>query len=129
MKALDPSCVEGRLRWLIVGALFIASCATSVPTPVTSVKELAGQWDGWIANGLGGFRRVTVIVREDGTYDMRAVDGGAVRGQIVLSGRALGWRDISAEGRPLKVIERHGGRVLKGTRADGTLQFEWTKRP
>jgi hypothetical protein len=73
-----------RLRAILAGVLFLASCVTTAavaqgPTvPIPSVKDIAGKWDGTVQVGRNAPAPVSIEIREDGSYT-----GQSPRGPIV----------------------------------------------
>lgn len=116
------------LRSVAVALLSSACATTGIAGSSGQLKALAGQWHGWTANGLGGFRRLTVAVREDGSYDAVAADGGAVAGQISERGGRLRWVDTAGASGSMTLADRDAERILRGTRADGASPFEWRQK-
>jgi hypothetical protein len=43
-----------RAVWVVLAGLLIAGCASVPPTRITSVDELAGNWQGTITQGFNG---------------------------------------------------------------------------
>jgi len=111
----------------LLGAVF-AACTTAAVIAVRAVNELAGQWEGWIDNGVGGYYSVVVTINEDGSYEAMAPGGATRTGTIDISLGEIRWDDASGAGGAMRLYETDGKRVLRGSRADGSVPFEWTQQ-
>jgi hypothetical protein len=122
---------SGQHRFPLVPVLFgavLAACTVATVVPVRGVKDLAGLWDGWIDNGRGGYYSVIVTIKEDGSYEVMGSSGATRTGSIDISLGEIRWDDASGAGGPMRLYETDGKRVLRGSRADGSVPFEWTQR-
>ena len=82
-----PKTISRAVR-VVLAALLLAGCASVAPTPVTSVDELAGNWQGTITQGFNGPQQFYFLtIQPDGRmvaqwgpnwqWGKVTVDGGA----------------------------------------------------
>lgn len=88
---------------------------------VADVKELAGTWQGWVTNQLGGQTRVLMTIKADGSYESSATDVGGTltRGVFYLEGGKLRYRSSRTEGTVTLADER--GKTVLTQIPDGTV--------
>jgi len=92
--------------------LFLAAAFALLPfqglaadKPIQDVKELAGNWQGWVTAEVGD-ERATMIVQEDGKYKAATTRGTQSEGQFYLqdgklmyrSSRTAGMANLTEEG-------------------------------
>jgi len=92
--------------------LVLAACATIPTTPVTSVAELAGRWQGTITQGFNGPQVLYYLtIRPDGT--MEATWGSNWQwGKITVSGNAATFEMSDISRGPLKYYDGPGGKRI-----------------
>ena len=123
-------------RWWWLGmALAVAACASEggggsarSRVPVTDLKTVVGEWDG-LLSGLSTIPSrdqdlVDVTIREDGTYEAKAVRSVGVfqgRGTIELRDGTLVFRGQSGASGTGQLFATDGRRILEieASTADG----------
>ena len=83
-----------RLVVTVATVLLPVAALAQSPTSIEDVKQLAGQWEGWIGSVLTG-----IMIKEDGSYDGFGYEGRPVAGRIVVKGGKASYQSNLAEGR------------------------------
>ena len=98
--------------WLIAIAACVAACASAPPTPVTDVKELAGNWQGTITQGFNGPQQLYYLtIHPDGT--MVAQWGPNWQwGKITVNGGQASFEFQDVATGPLKYYTGPNGRTI-----------------
>ena len=85
--------------------LFLAAAFALLPLqglaadkPITDVKELAGNWQGWVTAEVGD-ERATMIVQEDGKYKAATTRGTQSEGQFYIQDGTLMYRSSRTMGK------------------------------
>jgi hypothetical protein len=63
------------------------------PTSIEDVRQLAGEWEGWIGSVLTG-----IVIKEDGSYEGFGAEGRPVAGRIVVKDGKASYKSNLAEG-------------------------------
>jgi hypothetical protein len=125
---------------LLTGAvLFFAAiligCASSLPPaqPATSLKSIAGNWEGHLTNAQGEpVYAATLVIREDGTYEssVPALKGSPFTGTVAIQDGKFRWTENKTGTKGDFVLhEGNGKRVLirTGQGVDSTGEYEPAK--
>ena len=101
-----------RLLLLALCSLVLATCATIPTTPVTSVEELAGKWQGTITLGFNGPQYLYYLtIHPDGT--MEAMWGSNWQwGKITVANGAATFEMNDIDSGPVKYYAVPGGRTI-----------------
>ena len=98
------------LRVAVVAAL-LAGCAASMSptsTPITSMSEIEGKWQGTITLGFNGPQELyEITIHPDGTYVAQWA-GNWQWGKVTLSGGAASF-DVTAPGASSGTVKYYGG--------------------
>ena len=100
------------------GARLIAAVCVMVPLAglagekqVVDVKELAGNWRGWVTAETGQ-ERATMTVQPDGVYRASTTRGAIAEGQFFLENGTLRYRSSRTTG-TAKLSEDNGKTTLR----------------
>jgi hypothetical protein len=117
---------------LLLAAAFALSPLRGVAgeKQVVDVKELAGNWGGWVT-GEQGQERATMIVAVDGSYKASTRGGSTTEGKFYLQDGKLRYRSSRTAG-TASLSEDKGKIVLKVVPEDpnyrtGTGEYERVK--
>ena len=117
---------------LLLAAVFALSPLRGVAgeKQVADVKELAGNWRGWVT-GEQGQERATMIVTADGSYKAATTVGSTTEGKFYLQDGKLRYRSSRTTGTAI-LSEDKGKTVLKVVPEDpnyrtGTGEYERVK--
>jgi hypothetical protein len=118
---------------LLLAAVLVVSPLAGVlaaEKQITDVKELAGNWRGWVT-GEQGDERATMTVSPDGSYKASTISGSTTEGTFYLQGGKLQYRSSRTTG-TASVSEDKGKLVLSVMPADpnyrtGRGQYERVK--
>ena len=90
---------------------------------ITDVKELAGNWQGWVTSQLGAQTRATMTIKEDGSYEGSTIGAGSTMtvGKYYLDGGRLRYRSSRTEG-PVAVFEEKGKTIIRLS-PEGTYSY------
>jgi hypothetical protein len=89
---------RARLVVLLVAALMVSGAAAIAgEKQIAAVKELAGTWQGWTFLGTKQ-TRVTMVIREDGSYEASTPMGEVTVGKYYLENGKLRYRSSRTEG-------------------------------
>jgi len=98
-----------------LGQLLFAACATTaVPTttPVTSLADLAGRWDGRITQGFNGpVFQYFLTIRPDGTLEATWGPNWQY-GKITVSGGVATFEMNDASSGPIKYYDTPAGKSM-----------------
>src|SRR5262245_43828450 len=87
--------VQGLLVSAIVGGC--ASAPSSAPTPITSMSQIAGKWQGTITEGFAGPQQFyEITIHPDGNF-VAQYGGNWQWGKVALSGGAASF-EVTAPG-------------------------------
>lgn len=75
---------------------------------IKDVKELAGNWQGWVTAEVGD-ERATMIVQEDGRYKAATTRGTQSEGQFFLQDGTLQYRSSRTTGKA--TLTEEGGKT------------------
>jgi len=98
--------VRKRRRWvmrmhfaLLLAALFAVSPleAVAAEKQVRDVKELAGNWQGWVTEQTQ--ERANMVVQADGSYKASTTRGTTTEGQFYLQDGKLRYRSSRTTGK------------------------------
>jgi hypothetical protein len=83
----------------LVAALVVALplVAAAEDKPVTNVKQLAGEWQGWVTQGSGS-ERATMTIKEDGSYTAATRGGTRTVGNFYLENGKLRYKSSRSSG-------------------------------
>jgi hypothetical protein len=97
---------------LLVAVALVVSAAAAVggERPIADLKEIAGTWQGWTMLGTTE-ARVTMVIREDGSYEASTQTGTLTVGRYYLEGGKLRYRSSRSEGAAM-VSENRGKTFL-----------------
>jgi len=97
---------------MALAPLLLAACATIPTTPVTSVEELAGRWQGTITQGFNGPQHLYYLtIRPDGT--MEATWGSTWQwGKIMVANGAATFEMSDISSGPLSYYAGPGGKSI-----------------
>ena len=101
----------------------IAGPALAADTPITDVKNLAGEW-----RAVGGASPAQIRIKPDGSYEGFAASGAKTIGKVAVVGGKGSYRSTSSEG--TVTLSRDGGKdVLTFVRGDlkGMAKLERVK--
>ena len=84
---------------LLLAAVLVVSAAAALAgeKPIVDLKEIAGTWQGWTSLGTTE-SRVTMVIREDGSYEASSQTGTLTVGKFYLEGGKLRYRSSRSEG-------------------------------
>jgi len=108
-----------------------AGCAqiSAAPNPgdrlakhITDVKDLAGVWQGWVTSQLGSQSRVSMTIKEDGSYEGASTTGSLTLGTFYLDGGTLRYRSSRTEG--TASVSEEKGKTFLTIKPEGTHGFE-----
>jgi hypothetical protein len=116
-----------RFGAILVAALCLAYCATTIQPPATagqasdvpiqSVKDIAGKWAGTVKIGSNPPGPVSIDIREDGSYTGQS-PRGAITGNMWMEGEAL--HSKSNNGTAIWTLTiKDGKRTLRSVGAQG----------
>ena len=95
--------------------LFLAGALITLPfqglaadKQIKDVKELAGNWQGWVTAEVGD-ERATMIVQEDGKYKAATTRGTQSEGQFYLQDGKLMYRSSRTMGKA--TLTEDGGKT------------------
>ena len=125
---------------LLLASLFALSPLYGIAQEkqIADVKELAGNWQGWVRTEFGR-ERATMVVQEDGTYKASTTRGTLTEGSFYLrdgklryrSTRTTGTASLSeGQGKTILTVMPTGGPAgppLDPTADTGRTQFERVK--
>jgi hypothetical protein len=115
MKRLSPLLMSVALVFLPVVAL------GESPVRIEDVKQFAGEWQGW-----AGSQRVSISVKEDGTYTGIAANGNPATGKItVIDGKATFKSNFSAG--DVILMEEKGKQSIKMVTPRGGAELDRVK--
>jgi hypothetical protein len=100
-------------------AAILIGCASTLPPvqPATSLKSIAGKWEGFITDAQGRPQHpATLVIKEDGTFQsiVPALKESPFSGTIVIEDGKFVWRSIAGKG-GFELHEGDGKRVLTRT--------------
>ena len=97
---------------LLLAAVFALSPLDAVAgeKQIADVKELAGNWRGWVRTEFGR-ERATMVVEEDGTYKASTTRGTLTQGAFYLRDGKLRYRSTRTMG-AVSLSEDQGKTVL-----------------
>ena len=87
---------------------------------IKDVKELAGNWQGWVTAEVGD-ERATMIVQADGTYKASTTRGTEAQGQFFLQDGKLMYRSSRTMG-TARLTEDGGKTTITITPSDPTYR-------
>ena len=90
--------------------------------PITDVKDLAGVWQGWVTSQLGSQSRVSMTIKEDGSYEGASTTGSLTLGTFYLDGGKLRYRSSRTEG--TATVSEDKGKTFLTIIPEGTHGFE-----
>ena len=108
-----------------------AGCAqiSAAPSPsdrpakeITDVKDLAGVWQGWVTSQLGSQSRVSMTIKEDGSYEGASTTGSLTLGKFYLDGGKLRYRSSRTEG--TAIVSEEKGKTFLTIKPEGSVGFE-----
>jgi len=79
---------------------------------VTDVKELAGNWRGWVTTSEQGDERANMVVSPDGKYKASTISGSTTEGEFFLQNGKLRYRSSRTTG-DASLLEDKGKLTLK----------------
>ena len=87
-----------RLLTALVATVVVALplLAQAADKQIGDVKELAGNWQGWV--NFGSQERATMIVKDDGSYEASTRAGTLTRGAFYLDQGTLRYRSSRTSG-------------------------------
>ena len=96
-------------------ALFLAGVLITLPfqglaadKQIQDVKELAGNWQGWVTAEVGD-ERATMVVQPDGKYKASTTRGTTAEGQFYLQDGKLMYRSSRTAG--MAKLTEEGGKT------------------
>src|SRR5262244_4198769 len=110
-----------RMRFLLLlAAVFALSPldALAGEKQIADVKELAGNWRGWVRTEFGR-ERATMVVEEDGTYKASTTRGTLTQGTFSLRDGKLRYQSTRTTG-TASLSANHGKTVLTMMPVDPT---------
>jgi hypothetical protein len=112
MTSMPARTVRGRLALFACTAFLVAACASVPTTPVTSVDQLAGRWQGTITLGFNGPQHLYYLtIRPDGA--MEAQWGPNWQwGKVTISGGAATFEMSDHTSGPLTYEDGPAGRHI-----------------
>jgi hypothetical protein len=77
-----------------------APATVAVEKQITDIKQLAGQWEGWVNSQLSGCERVLMTIKADGSYRAATTrDGGTLTvGTYYLKDGKVRYNSSRSEG-------------------------------
>jgi hypothetical protein len=111
----------------LLAPVVLSACTfagTAAEKPLTDVRELAGTWQGWVTTQVGGYARVLMIIKEDGSYESSTtVPGGTLTvGKYYSENGKLRYRSSRTQG-TATVSEEKGKTILTVT-PEGSFSFD-----
>jgi hypothetical protein len=112
-------------------SLGAAGCAqiSTAPDPgdplekrITDVKDLAGAWHGWVTSQLGSQSRVSMTIKEDGSYEGATTTGSMTLGRFYLDDGKLRYRSSRTAG--TATVSEEQGKTFLAIKPEGTYGFE-----
>jgi hypothetical protein len=114
-----------RLLVLLAALVFglIPTLGDAEERQITDVKELAGQWQGWVTSQLGGQQRAMMTIKEDGSYESSTIGIGSTItvGNYYLDGGRVRYRSSRTEG-SVTVSEEKGTTTIRLS-PEGTYSY------
>jgi len=110
--------------------LFVSAVSVLLPinalaqsrASIGDVKQLAGEWEGWIGSVLTG-----IVIKEDGSYEGFGAEGRSVAGRIVVKDGKAFYKSNLTEGEVF-LFQQGGKSSLKFvTSKGGTAEVQRTK--
>jgi hypothetical protein len=92
---------RGVITVLVVLALAVSPLAAlAAEKQITDIKQLAGQWEGWVNSQLSGSERVLMTIKADGSYQSATTrDGGTLTvGTYYLKDGKVRYKSSRSEG-------------------------------
>jgi hypothetical protein len=121
---MKPRGPRRELMWVI--AFLLAACATTTSSlppikPIQDVKELAGEWSGWVMIANQN-TQVKLVIKDDGSFIANRIYGVAtpLTGEIYRSGDQILYKTSRPSNGMITVYENAGQRVLRFTPTSGT---------
>jgi hypothetical protein len=107
---------------IVTSLLVPVDSFAQTPTRIEDVKQLAGDWEGWIGNVLIGIK-----IKEDGSYEGFGAGGRPSAGRIVVKDGRASYKDNLSEG-SVYLYQRGDGSTLRFVTASGRIgEVELTK--
>ena len=90
--------MKTQVALLLAAALVVAPLTVAAgEKQIGDVKEIAGTWQGWVTVGTTQ-SRVTMRIKEDGSYEASSQTGSLTVGKYYLEGGKLRYRSSRTEG-------------------------------
>jgi hypothetical protein len=103
-----------RESWLVAVALsmmILSGCATvPLENPVESMQDLKGTWQGTVTGPRGSSDDVTMIIKEDGSFETRGWSGFGGGNLHLIAGRVRWF--AARSGGTMTLGEENGRQVL-----------------
>ena len=99
--------------------------AQQTPKPISDSKDIAGKWYGTVV-ARGYSVAITLIFKEDGTYEVISRYTGVTGGTIKVSDGKAHFKNNRGETGTFTLYEDKTGPILRSERDDGTASGEYT---
>jgi hypothetical protein len=124
--------LAGALVAMFVLAAVGCASTSSIPKTVTDLKQVVGQWDGWIGSS-GGVKyafRATMQIRDDGTWVMPIERNPTYHGKIGIVDGAVRWGSPGPKDPwygTVTMVEENGPEYLILLRPNGEVWTEFNR--